>query len=279
MSMEQTTVRNTIRDHVADTLFIPLYMKSNETKRRNPFFRDPIACELVERLDYDFSKYDRAVRSSVGCAIRAKYFDGVTADFIQTHRNPVVVHIGCGLDTRYQRIGKEITHKAVFYELDIPEAIELREQLLPAAENQTYLKHSMFETAWMDALHAQHPQAAFLFVAEGVLMYFENAQVKQVLVNIASRFPGGRLLFDVTNSWMCKNSHRHDTVKLTNSPFKLALDDDLELEQWTANLQCISARRYGDFEEWKRSGLMNYWAMRLIPCLNHASRMLYYQIK
>jgi O-methyltransferase involved in polyketide biosynthesis len=276
--MEQKTIQNTIKDNVADTLYIPLCMKCRETRKPDPFFRDPVACELVDRLDYDFSKYNRAVRSSVGVAIRAKYFDDVTVEFIQSHKNPVVVHIGCGLDTRYQRIGKDVTQKAMFYELDIPEAIELREQLLPASGNDVYLKNSMFETGWMDDIKAQHPQGAFLFVVEGVFMYFEKEQVKSVLVNLAQRFPGGHILFDVTNSWMCKNSHRHDSVKLTNSPFRLALDDDKEIETWADTLKFVSVRYYSDFKAWERSGFFNYWAMRLITTIKRASRLLYYRI-
>lgn len=43
----------------------------------------------------------------------------------------MVVNIGCGLDTRYQRIKEK--KNAVFYELDLPEVMALRERLLPPA--------------------------------------------------------------------------------------------------------------------------------------------------
>jgi O-methyltransferase involved in polyketide biosynthesis len=213
---------------------------------------------LMNKIDYDFSKYKNAVRSSVGVAIRVKYFDELTADFIQKHKNPIVVNVGCGLDTRYKRLGPEITGNAVFYELDIPEAIELRERFLHESENDIYLKGSIFETDWMDELKDKHPQAPFLFVAEGVLMYFEKERVKRVFVNLSERFSTSQILFDVTSSWMCKNSHRHDSVKHTNAPFKLALDDDKEIEDWAKNLKLESVRHFGDFKEWKRCGFMTY---------------------
>lgn len=276
--MKHTAIKNTIKDNIADTLYIPLLMKCNETNRENPFFKDRLACEMVNRLEYDFSRYENAVSSSVGVAIRANYFDGVTADFIQTHKKPIVVNVGCGLDTRYQRLGKKMTGKAVFYELDIPEVMELREKLLPDSENDIYLKKSMFETDWMDELKDRHPRAAFLFVAEGVLMYFEKEQVKHVFSSLAERFPTGKLLFDVTSGWMCKNSHRHETVQFTNADFKFALDDDHEIERWAENLKFVSVRHYGDFKEWKRSGFIRYWLMRMVPVIKHASRLLYYDI-
>jgi O-methyltransferase involved in polyketide biosynthesis len=157
MIMEHAKIPNNIQDNIADTLYIPLLMKCNETQRKAPFFSDPVACDIVKKIDYDFSKFENAVRSSVGVAIRAKYFDEPTADFIQTHKNPVVVNVGYGLDTRYERLGPEITGNAVFYELDIPEAMALRERFLHESENNIYLKGSIFETDWMDGLKDKHP--------------------------------------------------------------------------------------------------------------------------
>ena len=277
--MKTSKVSNTIQDNIADTLFIPLIMKKWETERENPFYSDPFACEIVNRIDYNFSKYRNAVRSSVGVAIRSKYFDEVTADFIRERTNPVFVNVGCGLDTLYLRLGPEIASNEVFYELDIPEAIDLREKLLPETENDIYLKNSMFETDWMDKLKGIHTNASFLFIAEGVMMYFEKKQVKSVFVDLAKRFSSSEILFDVTSSWMCKNSHRHDTVKYTNAPFKLALDDDREIERWARNLKFESARRYGDFKEWCRCGFFYYWSMKIIPALKNAGRMLCYRIE
>ena len=124
-------VVNNLTENVAETLYIPLAMKRKETLRKNAFFQDPYACELLEKIDYDFSKYDKAIRSSVGVAIRSRYFDDQTKAFIEQHDNPVVVHIGCGLDTRFQRLGSAITNKAVFYEVDLPEVMQLRKALLP----------------------------------------------------------------------------------------------------------------------------------------------------
>ena len=128
----------------------------------------------------------------------------------------------------------------------------------------------------MDELRDKHPRANFLFVAEGVFMYFSKMQVKRVFANLSERFPLCHILFDVTSSWMCRNSHRHDTVKLTNAPFLLALDDDREIENWGENLKFESVRRYGDFEECKRCGFMKYWIMKIVPAMKNSSRLLYY---
>jgi len=137
----------------------------------------------------------------------------------------------------------------------------------------------MFETGWMDEIKQKHPKSDFLFVIEGVLMYFEKAKVKEFFLNLSPRFSGANILFDVTSSWMCKNSHRHDAVKLTNSPFRLDMDDDREIEAWTDNFHFVDVRHYSDFKEWKTSGFVNYWAMKLIPKIRIASRLLHYRIE
>jgi O-methyltransferase involved in polyketide biosynthesis len=276
--MTQTMVPNPIQDDIADTLFIPLYMKHDQTRRDASFFNDPAASGLVERIDYDFSRYECATRSAVGVCLRAKYFDALAAGFIAERPCPVVVNLGCGLDTRFQRLGPEVASRAVVYELDLPEVIAFRKKLIPESENNIYLAASLFETGWMDYFLSKHPLGDFLFIIEGVLMFFENQEVKGFLENLARRFPGNELAFDVTSSWMCKNSHRHDTLKHSKACFKMALDDDRELERWVSNLSIKEVRRYGDFSEWRRCGLLNYWAMRLIPALNNASRILHCEI-
>ncbi|MBU4190985.1 MAG: class I SAM-dependent methyltransferase, partial [Proteobacteria bacterium] len=98
-------ITTNITDAVADTLFIPLYMRCLETGRPDAIISDPDACRIVGSLDYDFSKYDKATRSQVGVCLRVKHFDGITRRFIDAHDDPVIVSIGCGLDSRANRLG------------------------------------------------------------------------------------------------------------------------------------------------------------------------------
>ena len=107
---------------VAETLLIPLYMRAKESRRDNPILYDKAAERLADSLEYDYSQFDGAKLSEVGCVVRGWYFDRAVRRFIETHPNPIVVNVGCGLDTRFQRIGNP---KAVYYDLDLPEVIAL----------------------------------------------------------------------------------------------------------------------------------------------------------
>lgn len=266
-----------IENAVAETLLIPLYMKYIASQQPEPIVYDETALRLVPQLDYDFSKFDQAVRSIVGTALRARYFDRCTADFIHRHPDGVVVVIGCGLAARCRRIGQAAQHTR-FYQLDLPEVIALRGRLPPPQSNETLLVASAFEHEWMDDVRRRHPQAPFLFVIEGVLMYFPKTAVRQLLADLARRF-SGELLFDVGSSWMVRNSHRHDALKYSRARLAFGCDDDREMEDWAPNLHLVAARYpVTDFPEWKRIGWVNYWLMRLLPVLRRSCRLLHYRI-
>ncbi len=77
----------------------------------------------------------------------------------------------------------------------------------------------MLETDWMDMLRQKHPHGRFLFLAEGVMMYFNEEQVKSVIQNLAQRFPGCEIYFDFASKWAARNSDKHESGKTDKSPF------------------------------------------------------------
>ena len=174
---------------VAETLLIPLYMRAKESRRKDAILKDKMAEQLIACIEYDYSKFDGAKLSEVGCVVRGRYFDDAVRRFIDNHSRPIAVNVGCGLDTRCQRIHRE-NDPTKYYELDLPEVISLRRELIPEPEYDTYISSSLLETKWLECLKTQHPDCDFIFIIEGVLMYFYEEQVKAVLHNIASHFSG-----------------------------------------------------------------------------------------
>ena len=270
--MPPTTTVN-ISDNVAETLFITLYMKSLESKRPDRIINDPDAERMVRALDYDFSKYEKSLKSQVGTCLRVRHFDNLTREFIDTHPDPVVVCIGCGLDSRANRVGSD---KGVFYNIDLPEVMELRDRFLPPDERNISLGQSMFDTSWMHSIRDAHPDASFLVISEGVLMYFSEEEVRPLLENVARFLAPGELLFDACTSFGCKLSSKHETVKHTNARFRWGLDDDTVLERWSPNLSLQQVEYYMDKEK-HRWDLMSK-VFSLIPPLAKGFRMLHYRM-
>lgn len=124
MDTEIKKIKIDFQDKVAETLFIPLWMRAMESKRPDGIIRDRLACSIVDRLDFDFSQFSQDKMSLLGVSVRTRYLDRKTQEFIDREERPVVVSLGCGLDTRFQRLS---VHKDVlFYELDLPEVIDIR---------------------------------------------------------------------------------------------------------------------------------------------------------
>lgn len=230
----------TIQDSISKTLFITAYHKAKENKHKNPLLKDEFSKKMIQKVDFDWSAFENAPFSSMGINLRSRYFDEKSIDFIKNNENPIVVILGAGLDTRYLRVDGE-QMEATFYELDLPEVIELREKLLTHGENCNTIKSSMFETAWMDELALKHKNSKFLFLIEGVLMYFDEDEVKKLFIDLASKFQG-EILCDLISVWMSQNSDKHDTIKNQEAKFKFGVDDVKSLEKWHKNLTHIKTR-------------------------------------
>ena len=264
-------------NRVSETLLIPLYARAREQQQTPPLLKDIDAARLVQAIDYDFSKFELAPMSMTGVVIRASYFDAVVRQFVANHEQPVVVHLGYGLDTRVQRLGKAV-ERAQFYHVDVEQVIALRDQLLPAEANESYLSTSMFSTEWMDQLASQHPDATFLFVIEGVLMYFSYEKNQQLFHDIATRFPGAEMHFDVISSWLSSHTYLHDAVRFTKAAFQFGLDDDKEFEQWHPRLQCQGSFNLLGFDGWQRMSWPVVLGQALFPALRSTTRVVAYLI-
>jgi O-methyltransferase involved in polyketide biosynthesis len=189
---------------VAETLLIPLYYRAMETQRPDAMIKDEKAVKLIKRLSsegsirYDSDWLKHTPMSDANKILRimlTRQMDCYVRDFLGRHSESVVVHIGCGLDARFERVA-ERNGQVEWYDLDLPDVIELRRKFI-SDEGERYhlLACSVLEDAWLDNVKV-HRGRPFLFLAEGVFMYFEEAQVKSLVLRLRDHFPGAELVFD-----------------------------------------------------------------------------------
>lgn len=231
---------------IPETMLIPLWARAEESKRKTSLLRDDYALSIVERIDYDFSKFRKAKFSQAGCCIRASLIDTQVQQFLNQHPDAVVVQLGAGLDARYERLGKPmLTH---WYDLDVPEAIALRRQLLGESERNTYLSMSMFDYAWIDLVKA-HGKPICL-VIEGVLMYFSPAEVRAFFQEVCERFDDAVVIFDMLAFALVGNSRRHDSLSKMGDQveFKWSVLETREMEEWHAKLKVEEDLYMSDYE-------------------------------
>jgi O-methyltransferase involved in polyketide biosynthesis len=205
-----------ILDGVSETLLITLYTRALESQRPDGMIRDKRAVEIFRKMDCDFSHLKLQGHDEVGLIMRVKHFDSKAREFLERNPDAVVVHFGCGLDTRFERVNDG---RVEWFDLDLPNVIELRRKYIGEESGRYHLfSGSAFEDAWMEAVN---PYAGrdFLFMAEGVFPYFEEAQVKTLFLKIQDHFPGSELVCDAHTPFVI----RTDNLQLALSGVKARL--------------------------------------------------------
>jgi O-methyltransferase involved in polyketide biosynthesis len=187
---------------VPETLLITLYLRAMETQRPDALIKDEKAEEMFQKIGdeglYDFNRMKSlhlSEENKLVIILRNREIDRCTREYLARRPDAVVVHIGCGLDTRFERVA-ERNGQAEWYDLDLPHVIDLRRKLMgDEAGRRHLLGCSVLEDEWLDRVSV-HRRCPFLFLAEGVFMYFTEMQVKHLVLTLRDRFPGAELVFD-----------------------------------------------------------------------------------
>jgi len=219
-------------DGVAETLLLPLYIRALESQRPDALIKDDKAVALIEQMHPDSSwmaKMRVDEEDKVGLVLRNREFDRYVRDFLTRNPEAVVVHIGCGLDSRFERVDNG---KVEWYDLDLPEVIELRRKYI-GGEGARYhlLACSVLDSAWLDVVSAHRPRP-FLFLAEGVLMYFETAQVKSLVLTLRDHFPGAELVIDAFSPFIVRMNNLRISRTKIGARYHWALKRGQDLERW-----------------------------------------------
>jgi O-methyltransferase involved in polyketide biosynthesis len=254
-------------NEVSRTLLIPLYFRAIESKRPDALVRDPRAVELVSQLDCDFTGVQKMKNEQVNFLLRIREFDRQARAFLAEHPEGIIVDLGCGLDTRFERVDNG---QVIWYGLDLPEVIELRKELLEETPRSHFIGCSVLDFSWMDALGSQ-VGGHFLFLAEAVLVYLEEADVRRLVQAIASRFPGAELVCEAYSPVVIRLHPRPAAVAQP----RWGLKDDRDVESWAPGIRLLSQWYYFDSPE-PRLGAIRL--MRYFPFLARTVRIVHYQL-
>ncbi|KDN73818.1 lipoprotein [Streptomyces olindensis] len=220
---------------VQETLLIPLYGRAVENRKPEPALRDPRAEEIVASIDYDFSRFDDQP-SLFGSVLRTRLFDHWITDFLTAHPTGTVVEIGTGLNTRFERVDNG---RARWFDLDLPDVIDLRRTFFSDAPRRTMVAGSVTDEAWADAVSGT--EGPYFFAAEAVLPYLEEAEVRGVVDLISERFPGSLLALDTNGPWVVDNQDQHDVLSKVEARFRWACADPAELSTWRPGTRVLAS--------------------------------------
>ncbi|WP_321419052.1 class I SAM-dependent methyltransferase [uncultured Desulfobacter sp.] len=179
------------KGNVQETLLLPLWGRAFETQKENPRLIDRKAVQIIEKIDYDFSDIEKTQSMSQhGWVARSLHTDTMAFNFIKKHPEAAIVNIGCGLDTTFSRIDNG---KIMFYELDLPDVIDLRKNFYEDSARHIGIASSFLDTEWFGQITVRD---GLLFLAGGVFYYFEEEQIKKFFIQAADYFGQCDFFFD-----------------------------------------------------------------------------------
>ena len=214
------------------TTLVTLYLRAYESHSRRPILGDHIAAEAVDRIDYDFKRIHRTslpASNQYLVALRAKQLDDWCAAFLAHHADAVVLHLGCGLDGRGFRLAPPPS--VLWFDLDQPAVIELRRRLYDDTDSYRMIGSSVTDPQWLDHIPTGRPT---LVVAEGLLMYLQESEVRQLLERLTDRFDSGELLFDTLSALAPRLSK-----VLTRGIITWGIRDARDIETWNPRLRFL----------------------------------------
>ena len=189
------------KNSVQETLVLPLFGKAWAVRNYPDIFKDQDVQQIMDRVDYDFSALEKATDgvkgkiASLAAATRQAALVWEIRDYLKDHPKALVVNLGCGLDTAGHQADNGTCR---FANVDFPNVIELREQLIPSTEREKNIASDLNDYSWFEQIGFR-PEEGVVFIASGVFLYFKKEDVRRLFVAMAERFPGGRIAFDGQN--------------------------------------------------------------------------------
>ncbi|QIS15583.1 class I SAM-dependent methyltransferase [Nocardia arthritidis] len=181
---------------VSSTALWTLRNRAAASMSANSPFHDYWAEKLYRSIDFPFEEFGAVSESH---AVRAQVFDAALLKLLRQDRKTTVVALGEGLQTTFWRLGSPDVQ---WLSVDLPEVIEIRRQLLPADGHITDAAMSALDRSWFDYVEGTN----VIITAEGLLMYLAPDEVTGLLADLATRFPGGNLIFDTVPPWFVELS-------------------------------------------------------------------------
>jgi len=263
-----------------ETLLVPLFSKAAESSRPHPILVDPKAQEILQHIDYAFEDLDIPRQTLITLAMRAKKLDSWVSDHLRRSDDPVVVQLGCGLDSRVLRVGFDRgACEGAWYDVDYPDVIELRRRFFDETACYHMIPSSVAERGWLDRVAEASGPACI--VAEGLLMYLHEEEVKRLFLDLQSRLPGSEIVFDAFSRLTAKSANRHPSIKKTGAHIYWGIDDSRQIETWGPGIRLLDEWYFSESEDISRLAFRDRLLFRtvgMVGMVKRAHRILRFRL-
>ncbi|WP_432650044.1 class I SAM-dependent methyltransferase [Huintestinicola sp.] len=213
-------------NEVNKTLYIPLYGKS-EISRRGIIISDKMAEEIWEKEGFELKGKARSKWLALFMSMRAAVFDEWTVRTLSKYPQAVVLHIGCGLDSRILRVGNSTN---LWFDIDFSDVIKERRKYFSENEKYTMLEADASKTEWIDAL-PDAPEA--VVVMEGISMYLGSEKCRRLFEALSRKYGRLFILADVYTVFAAKAIKYKNPINDVGVTEVYGIDspDELETEE------------------------------------------------
>ena len=174
---------------VNKTLYIPLYGKSYVSKR-GLFLRDEMAEKIWSAEGFPLKGKSASKWLAFYMGIRAAVFDEWVAWQLASAPEAVVLHIGCGLDSRGTRVG---TGGQMWYDVDFPQVIAERKRYFSESDGYRMIAADVREDGWLEKITED---GTAIVVMEGVSMYLTPTELQSLMKKLSRHFSRVLCLMD-----------------------------------------------------------------------------------
>jgi O-methyltransferase involved in polyketide biosynthesis len=191
---------------VNKTLYIPLYGKALVSSK-NIILQDKKAEEIWQSQAFKLKGKSKSKWLAYFMSMRAVVFDSWTKEKIRKFPNAIVLHLGCGLDSRVLRVDNKINN---WYDVDFNSVITERKKYY----QETALYHMLSgDISKSDFIKSLPDGESAIIILEGVSMYLPNGQLAQTLLDLGKKYKHLSVLVDCYTPFAVKMSKIKNPIK------------------------------------------------------------------
>lgn len=210
-------------NNINKTLYIPLYGKAYVSKK-GIILHDTKAEEIWSAEGFELKGKSKSKWLAYYMGIRSAVFDNWLRAQMRESKDSIVLHIGCGLDSRVERVGI-MNHS--WYDVDFPEVIQERKRYYDETREYHMIGSDVRADNWLASLPKEK---AAIIVMEGVSMYLSLKELKDLLANIQNHFEHVKILMDCYTVFAAKASKYKNPINDVGVTVVYGIDDPTLLE-------------------------------------------------
>lgn len=204
-------------NNVNRTLYIPLYGKAL-VSRKGIILSDPHAEQIWAASGFKLKGKSASKWLAYYMGMRAAVFDGWVRTQMEANPEVVVLHLGCGLDSRCQRVG---TKGHLWFDVDLPDVIAERRRYYAESADYRMIGADVTEEGWLEAI----PCGNAIVVMEGLTMYLMPEELKALMARIAGHFDRAAVLLDCYTTFAARASKYKNPINDVGVTKVYGMDD------------------------------------------------------